>query len=85
LKPNILNGDEDELSLPLQDIVEPIQLLLSVLQKAHRHALASPSLVASDEMPLFEPADRHPAPLQKLLLTSKQPTPPAAPASAPPL
>jgi len=57
LKPNILNGDEDELSLPLQDIVEPIQLLLSVLQKAHRHALASPSLVASDEMPLFEPAD----------------------------
>jgi len=31
----------------------------------------------------LEPADRHPAPSQKLP-TSKQPTPPAAPASAPP-
>jgi len=41
---NIL-GDEDELALPLQDIVEPHQHLLSVLQKARRHALASPSLV----------------------------------------
>ena len=46
--------------------------------------LASPLLVASDEMTLLGPADRHPAPSQKLP-TSKQPTPPAAPASAPPL
>jgi len=53
-------------------------------QKARRHALASPPLVASDEMTPLEPADRHPAPSQNLP-TSKQPTPPAAPASAPPL
>jgi len=53
-------------------------------EKARRHALASPPLIASDEMTPLEPANRHPAPLQKLP-TSKQPTPPAAPASAPPL
>jgi len=53
-------------------------------QKARRHALACPPLVASDEMMPLEPADRHPAPSQKLP-TSKQPTPPAAPALAPPL
>jgi len=53
-------------------------------QKARRHALASPPLVASDEMTPLEPADGHPAPSQKLP-TSKQPTPPAAPAPAPPL
>ena len=69
LKRDILNGDEDELALPLQDIVELLQHPLSVLQKARRHALASPSLVASDEMPPFEPAYRHPAPLQKHIET----------------
>jgi len=53
-------------------------------QKARRHALASPPLVAFDEMTPLEPADRHPAPSQKLP-TSKQLTPPAAPASALPL
>jgi len=52
-------------------------------QKARSHALASPPLVASDEMTPLEPADQHPAISQKLP-TSKQPTPPAAPASAPP-
>jgi len=49
--------DEDKLALFLQDIVKPLQHPLSVLQKAHRHALACPSLVDSDEMPLLEPAD----------------------------
>jgi len=53
-------------------------------QKARRHALASLTLVTSDEMTLLEQADRHPAPSQKLP-TSKQQTRPAAPASAPPL
>jgi len=53
-------------------------------QKAHRQALAYLPLVASDEMTPLEPADRHPAISQKLP-TSKQPTPLAAPASAPPL
>jgi len=71
-------------NMPLQDIVEPLQHPLSVLQKACRHALASPLLVASDEMPPLELANRHPAPSQKLP-KSKQPTPPAAPASAPPI
>ena len=80
----ILNSDEDELALTLLDIVETLQYHLSVLQKACRHALASPLLVASEEMPPLESADRHPAPSQKLP-TSKQLTPPAAPASAPPL
>jgi len=63
-------GDEDELALLLQDIVEPLQHSLSMLQKVRRHVLASPSLVASEEMQLLESADRHPAPSQKLL-TSK--------------
>jgi len=84
LQRDLFSGDEDELALTLLDIVEPLQYPLSVLQKARRHALASPLLVASEEMPPLEPADRHPTPLQKLP-TSKQPTPPAAPASAPPL
>jgi len=53
-------------------------------QKARRHAPASPPLVVSDEMLPMGPANRHPAILQKLP-TSKQPTPPAAPASTPSL
>ena len=81
---DLFSGDEDELALTLLDIVEPLQYPLSVLQKARRHVLASPPLVASDEMTPLEPADRHPAPSQKLP-TSKQSIPPAAPASAPPL
>jgi len=52
-------------------------------QKARRHALASPPLVASDEMTPLGPADRHA--ISQKLPTSKQSTPPAAPASAPPL
>jgi len=71
-------------TMSLQDIVKPLQHPLSVLQKARSHVPASPPLVASDEMPPLELADRHPAPSQKLP-TSKQPTPPAAPALAPPL
>ena len=47
-------GDEDELVLLPQDIVKPLQYPLSVLQKARRHALASPSLVASEEMQPLE-------------------------------
>jgi len=81
---DILGGDEDELALTLLHIVEPLQHPLSVLQEARRLALTSPSPVASVEMQPLEAADRHPAPSQKLP-TSKQPTPPAAPASAPPL
>jgi len=42
-------GDEDELALLLQDIVEPLQHPLSVLQKVRRYALASLSLVTSEE------------------------------------
>jgi len=80
LQRDIFSGDEDELALTLLDIVEPLQYPLSVLQKARRHALASPLLVASDEMLPLESADRHPTPSQKLP-TSKQPTPPTAPAS----
>jgi len=59
-------GDEDELVLLPQDIVKPLQHPYSILQKVRRHALASPSLVAYEEMQLLESADRHPAPLQKL-------------------
>jgi len=84
LQRDIFSGDEDELALTLLVIVELLQYPLSVLQKARRHALASPSLVASEEMPPFESANRHTATSQKLP-TSKQPTPPAAPTSAPPL
>ena len=84
LQRDLLSGDEDELALTLLDIVEPLQYPLSVLQKARRHALVSPLLVASEEMPPLESANRHPAPSQKLP-TSRQPTPPVAPASAPPL
>jgi len=70
-------GNEDELAMILQDIVEPLQHPLSVLQKARRHVTASPLNIASSEMRLLEPADGHPAPSQKPP-TSKQPTPPAA-------
>ena len=75
LQRDLFSGDEDELALTLLDIVEPHQYPLSVLQKARRHALAS-------LMTQLGPADRHPTRSQKLS-TSKQPTPPAAPASAP--
>ena len=82
---DLFSGDKDELALTLLDIVEPLQYPLSVLQKARRHALASPLLIdgaGNWEMPPLESADQHPAPSQKLP-TSKQLTPPAAPASAP--
>ena len=73
LQRDIFSGDEDELALTLLDILEPLQYPLSVLQKARTR------------LPLRRSsADRHPAPSQKLP-TSKQPTPPAAHASAPPL
>jgi len=42
LQRDLFSGDEDELALTLLDVVEPIQYTLSVLQKARRHALASP-------------------------------------------
>jgi len=84
LQLDLFSGDEDELALTLLDIVELLQHPFSMLQKARRHALASPLLVASHEMLPLESADRHPTPWQKLP-TSKQPTPPAAPASATPL
>jgi hypothetical protein len=82
---DLFSGDEDELALTLLDIVEPLQYPLSVLQKARRHALASPLLIdgaGNWEMQPLESADQHPAPSQKLP-TSNQLTPPAAPASAP--
>jgi len=78
------SGHEDELALTLLDIVEPLQYPLSMLQKARRHAFASPLLVASEEMLLLKSADQHLTPSQKLP-TSKQPTQPAAPTLAPPL
>jgi len=72
----------------IHDIIQNLRTLvihkLTMLQKARRHALASPLLVASEEMPPLESANRHPTPSQKLP-TSKQPTPPAAPVSAPSL
>ena len=64
LQRDLFSCDEDELALTLLDMVEPLQYSLSVLQKARRHALASPPLVASEEMPPLESADRQPAPLQ---------------------
>jgi len=83
LQRDLFSGDEDKLALTLLGIVEPLQYPLSVLQKARRHALASPLLV--DGAGCWEmSADQHPAPSQKQS-TSKQLTPPAAPASAPPL
>jgi len=84
LKRDLFSGDDDELALTLLDIVAPLHYPLSVLHKARRHALASLLLVASEEMPPLESADRHPTPSQKLP-TSKQPTPLAAPALATPL
>jgi len=87
LQRDLFSGDEDELALTLLDIVEPLQYPLSVLQKARRHALASPLLVdgaGNWEMPPLKSPDQHPAPSQKLP-TSKKLTPPAAPAWAPPL
>jgi len=84
LQRDLFSGDEDKLALALLDIVELLQYQLSVLQKARRHALASPLLVASEEMQTLESSDQHLTPSQKLP-TSKQPTPPAAPALTPPL
>jgi len=84
LQHDLFSGNENELALTLLDVVELLQCPLSVLQKARRHALASPPLVASEEMLPLESANQHPTPSQKLT-TSKQPTSPAAPASAPPL
>jgi len=69
LQRSLFSGDEDELALTLLDIVDPLQYPLSVLQKARRHALASPLLVDGAgcwEMPPLESADQHPAPSQKL-------------------
>mmetsp|Transcript_101626 Transcript_101626/g.163863 ORF Transcript_101626/g.163863 Transcript_101626/m.163863 type:complete len:237 (-) Transcript_101626:162-872(-) len=42
-----INGDQAELALPLQEIVEPLQDLLFALQKASKAALASSTLQAS--------------------------------------
>ena len=42
LQRDLFSGDEDELALTLLDIVKPLQYPLSMLQKARRHALASP-------------------------------------------
>jgi len=50
----------------------------------HAYGPSAASLVASDEIPPLESANRHTAPSQKLP-TSKQSTSPAAPAWAPPL
>ena len=77
LQRDLFSGDEDKLALTRLDIVEPLQYPLSVLQKARRHVLASPPLVASDEMTPLGPANRHPAPSQKLP-TSRQLTPPCS-------
>ena len=82
LDPDIFNDDNEKLALTLLDIVELFQYPLSILQKARRHALASPLLVVSEEMLLLESANRHLVPSQKPP-TLKQLTPPAAPASAP--
>ena len=71
------------LPLPVNDSGQPL-LSPERMQKTRTHTPASPSLVAYDEMPPLESADRHTAPSQKLL-TSKQPTPHAAPALAPSL
>jgi len=84
LQRDLFSGDEEQLVLTRLDIVEPLQYPLSVFQKARRHVLGSPPLVASDEMTPLGPPDRHPAPSQKLP-TSIQPTPPPAPVSSPPL
>jgi len=57
LQRDLFSGDEDELALTLLDFVQPLQYPLSMLQKARRHALASPLLVASEEMPQLESAN----------------------------
>jgi len=49
LQRDLFSGDEDEVALTFLDIVEPLQYPLSVMQKARRHALASPLLVTSGE------------------------------------
>ena len=56
----------------------------NVLHQGLCLAARNEQLVASDEMTPLEPADRHPAPSQKLS-TSRQPAPHTAPALAPPL
>jgi len=71
------------LPLPVNGSGQPL-LSPEMMQKTRKHTPASLSLVASDEMSPLESADRHTAPSQKLL-TSKQPTPHAAPALAPSL
>jgi len=50
LQRDLFSGDEDERAPTLLNIVEPLQYPLSVLQKARRHALASPLLIVSEEM-----------------------------------
>jgi len=40
---DLLNGDENELALPLLEIIEPLQHPFSELHKARRHTLASSS------------------------------------------
>ena len=84
LQRDLFSCEEEELALTLLDIIEPLQYTLPVLQKARRHALASPLLFASEDMQPVESADRHPTPSQKLP-TLKQATPPAALALVPPL
>ena len=78
LEHDLVKGDENELALPLLEIVELLHHPLSVLQKTPRDKLASLSLVASDEILSLEPTNRHPAPSQKLPML-KQPNSPAAP------
>ena len=78
---DICNGDEDEQTLNLLDIVDPLHQPLSVLKKERRVALTSPLLVVSDEMLQLESTDRHLETLQKLPM-SKQSTLPTAPTSA---
>ena len=60
LERDLLNGDEEKLALHVLEIIEPLQLPFSLLQKTLRDALASLSLVASDEILPLEPTNRHP-------------------------
>jgi len=71
------------LPLPVNGSGQPL-LSPEMTQKTRKHTPSSPSIVASDEMSPLESAARPTAPSQKLL-TSKQPTPHAAPALAPSL
>jgi len=69
--------------LPVNDSGQPL-VSPEMIQKTRKHTPVSPTLVASDEMSPLESADRHTAPLQKLL-TSKQPTSQPVPALGPSL